>query len=167
MKKKEKGFSLVIVVIFMSIAALFVGYLLGSWLITFLVDDTEEEFAQNEVEEVQEGSLNGISDDLIEDDISDEQLQDDFQADPGETTEEAPNGEEFAGRYGVQVGALNNYNNALVLKNELEEMGYEVIITDSTPHQIQVHGYENREEAEEAQSELESDGYEGFIILRE
>ncbi|ADQ14546.1 SPOR domain-containing protein [Halanaerobium hydrogeniformans] len=167
MKKNEKGFSLVVVVIFMSIAALFVGYLLGSWLITFLVDDTEDEIAQNEVEEVQEGTLNGISDDLLEDEFVDEQPVDDPQAEPGETIEETPTTEEFSGQYGVQVGAFANYTSALALKNELEELGYEVFITDTSPHQIQVHGYESREDAEEAQSELETEGYEGFIIHRE
>ena len=46
MNKNEKGFSLVVVVIFMSIAALFIGYLMGSWLISFLIEDDSAEMAE-------------------------------------------------------------------------------------------------------------------------
>ena len=54
MIKKEGGFSLVIVVIFMSIAAVFVGYLMGSWLIEFLMDEPADQMAQNSSEVIEE-----------------------------------------------------------------------------------------------------------------
>ncbi|MFW5749323.1 MAG: SPOR domain-containing protein [Halanaerobium sp.] len=199
MNKNEKGFSLVIVVIFMSIAALFIGYLMGSWLISFLVEEDDAEIAEQEqnrpavnqqiAEEVEEGEeppdpeeVNNSENNLTapteeELDIAPDQGdqgEDELTATPdqnesGEVTPEEDTEEntDVAGSFGVQIGAFSNYNSALSVKDTVSELGFEVVVTESSPHQVQVVGYESREEAEEAVEELDEEGYNGFIVIRE
>jgi len=193
MNKNENGFSLVIVVIFMSIAALFVGYLMGSWLISFLVDDDSAEIAEqeqsspninqqlenneqaSEPEEVNnsENNLTAPTEEelnIAADQSSNEETANSNQNQSSQPTSENENSSgntEIEGGFGVQIGAFSNYNNALSLRNKIEEMGYEVVATESSPHQVQVVGYSSREEAESAAEKLEEEGYKGFIVIRE
>ncbi|MFP4021055.1 MAG: SPOR domain-containing protein [Halanaerobium sp.] len=195
MNKNENGFSLVIVVIFMSIAALFVGYLMGSWLISFLVEDDSAEIAEQEQntpnisqqlenneeppdpEEVNNSENNLTAPTEEELDIAADQNEQDSnegtanpnqdQSGQPEETEDSSENTEIADGFGVQIGAFSNYNNALSLRDKIEEMGYEVVATESSPHQVLVTGYSSREEAESAVEELEEEGYTGFIVIRE
>lgn len=196
MNKNENGFSLVVVVIFMSIAALFIGYLMGSWLISFLVEDNSTEIAE------QEQNTPNISQELPQNDEQTPEpeevnntennltapTEEELNIAPDQNTQELtegtansnqdqrgqPTGEnetsqenEIAGGFGVQIGAFSNYNNALSVKNDVEELGYQVVVTDSSPHQVQVTGYKTRDDAEAAAQNLEADGYPGFIVIRE
>ena len=205
MSKNENGFSLVIVVIFMSIAALFIGYLMGSWLISFLVEEDAAEIAEQEQispevnqqlsennEDEQSAEINNSDNNLTapteeERQIAPEQnnqsstepaaanneqnqVQNEQTPSQNASSTESDNSSEstgITGGFGVQIGAFSNYNNALSIKDEVEEMGYQVVITDSSPHQVQVVGYASRDEAETAASELETEGYNGFIVIRE
>ena len=203
MDKKENGFSLIIVVIFMSIAAVFVGYLMGSWLIEFMMEEPAQQSAQNNVEEVERDSNSSpLTNSSAEDEDtaesieqgeisveeenneqtavqegSSENQENDSEKQSSQTvqTEEKDQTqpessdyvEEIQGSYGVQVGAFNNYDSALSIKNEIEELGFNVYITDSKPHKIQVGSFQNREEAEKVEAELEEQDYNGFIVLRE
>lgn len=195
MNKNEDGFSLVVVVIFMSIAALFIGYLMGSYLISFLVEDNAAEMAeqeeqpavteqqpaesrgQEESEEINntENNLTAPTEEELKiapdqnNQSAAEQTAEPAQneqqaAAPAENT--AQNTEAAAG-FGVQIGAFSNYNNALSVRDKVEELGYQVVVTDSTPHQVQVVGYQNRDQAESAAQDLEAEGYPGFIVIRE
>lgn len=211
MNKKENGFSLVIVVIFMSIAALFVGYLMGSWLIGFLVEEdssqmAEEEISQNTGAQIaqnnQEAQNNQNSEEVSNtennltappaeneentaqgtetesqtapaadsagesSETSSETSQQSSEGTQTESPEPAGN-TDIAGSFGVQIGAFSNYNNALNLQETIEGLGYDVVITDSSPHQVQVIGYQTRDQAESAAAELEEEGYNGFIVIRE
>lgn len=204
MNKNENGFSLVVVVIFMSIAALFIGYLMGSWLISFLVEEDTAEIAeqeqtpaqvsqqvaensQEEVEEINNTKNNltappedGVTAPVEENNTAaentavveqDDTEQNEAEQDQSQNTEEADNdtseGAENTGGFGVQIGAFSNYNNALTVRDTVSELGFEVVITDSSPHQVQVVGYESRDQAESAAEELETEGYPGFIVIRE
>lgn len=195
MNKNEKGFSLVVVVIFMSIAALFIGYLMGSWLISFLVEDDSAEMAEQEqnIPEVNQqltenkeksaDQINNKKNNLTaptEDELNiaadqNDQSTDEGTANPnqdqsGQPEEDSENDSkktEITGGFGVQIGAFSNYNNALSVKEKVEDLGYEVVITDSTPHQVKVIGYESREAAESAAAELDAEGYKGFIVIIE
>ncbi|RCW54946.1 MULTISPECIES: SPOR domain-containing protein [Halanaerobium] len=194
MNKNEKGFSLVVVVIFMSIAALFIGYLMGSYLISFLVEEDSTDMADQEqnsaavsqqlperseekAEETNNNKNNLTAPSEEELKIAPNQKsQNETESDSAsennreETTinnsDSAQNEETTAG-FGVQIGAFSNYNNALSVKETVTEMGYRVVITDSSPHQVQVVGYESRAEAESAAADLEKEGYAGFIVIRE
>ncbi|MFN2340627.1 MAG: SPOR domain-containing protein [Halanaerobium sp.] len=205
MDKNENGFSLVIVVIFMSIAALFIGYLMGSYLISFLVEDNSTETAEQQQntpnvnqqlpenseeapdspEEVNntENNLTAPTEEELEiaPDQSDQDKAQDTAQDATEVTETPDQNEsgevtpaennaqnkEIAGDFGVQIGAFSNYNSAISVRDKVEELGFEVVVTDSSPHQVQVVGYESRDQAESAASELETEGYPGFIVIRE
>jgi len=197
MNKNENGFSLVIVVLFMSIAALFIGYLMGSWLISFLIKDNSTEIAeqkqntaqvnqqvadssQKKVEEINnteenltappdggetapEEAKNTAADNKIEQsDVKQNQNQN-----TANINDNSSEGTESISGFGVQIGAFSNYNNALSVSDKVSELGYEVVITDSSPHQVQVVGYKNRDQAESAAEELKSEGYPGFIVIRE
>ena len=198
MNKNEKGFSLVVVVIFMSIAALFIGYLMGSWLISFLVEDGSTEMAepddnsavvnqqpaessqQKETEEINntENNLTAPTEEELK--IAPDQINQSSTEETAETeqtqssnnagtapAENNTQSTETTGRYGVQIGAFSNYNNALSVKDKVIELGYQVVVTDSSPHQVQVVGYQNRDQAESAAQDLEAEGYPGFIVVRE
>jgi cell division septation protein DedD len=193
MNKNEKGFSLVVVVIFMSIAALFIGYLMGSWLISFLVEDSSTEMAdqddnpavvnqqptqssQPEVTEEDNNTENNLPTPTEEElrIAPDQSNQNSTEATASQEqntgTDSADNNvqnTETTGRFGVQIGAFSNYNNALSVRDKVIELGYQVLVTDSSPHQVQVVGYQNRDQAESAAQELEAEGYPGFIVVRE
>ncbi|KXS48168.1 Sporulation related domain-containing protein [Halanaerobium congolense] len=196
MDKNEDGFSLIIVVIFMSIAALFVGYVMGSWLISFLVEDdaeiAEEQMNNTNVnqqiatetpkepEEVnnQENNLTaptsekdnivsqpaGTNNSAAVDSTNAESNQNNQSTDQTTSTSKT---KEIEGNFAVQIGAFSNYNNALAVKNKVEELGYQILITNSSPHQVQVVGYSSRDAAESVLEELKSNGYNGFIVVRE
>ena len=198
MNNKKNGFSLVIIVIFMSIAALFIGYLMGSWLISFLVEENTTKIVEKEQntpsvnqqlpennEEPEE--INNIENNLTapteeerqiasgqnnqtpaEPEANNNQNQNEQATSESENdSENIPESTGIARGFGVQIGAFSNYNNALSVKEEVEELGYEVVITDSSPHQVQVIGYASREEAESAAAELKGEGFNGFIVIRE
>lgn len=199
MNKNEKGFSLVIVIIFMSIAALFIGYLMGNWLISFLVDDQRaEQAADNQVKienstqknKPAENNLttpsqeNNILDSAAKESEADrteakitkknEALQDESKKQAANkedqsnsTANKTSSSSSLNGKYGVQIGAFANYSNALKLKEKVIKMGYNVIISDSTPHQVKVAAYQTREKAEKIEAELEARGYNGFIVIEE
>lgn len=194
MNKNEKGFSLIVVVIFMSIAALFVGYLMGSWLISFLVEDDSTEIAEEQKNTTnvnqqlasenngQPKEVNNQENNLTAPDNGKEaavsptentdnsSINTDNTNQKDQTKTETNNSSErgeIKGGFAVQIGAFSNYNNALTVKTKVEELGYELFITETTPHQVQVVGYSNRDQAEAALEELKSEGYNGFIVVRE
>jgi cell division protein FtsN len=196
MNKNERGFSLIVVVIFMSIAALFVGYLMGSWLISFLVEDDSTEIAekqrnttnvnqqlaaenQNEPEEVnsQENNLTAPSpeekniapqpENTNNPTVNTNNTSENQTAQSTTENKEVSKKNEIEAGFSVQIGAFANYNNALTVKNKVEELGYQIFITDTTPHQVQVVGYSSREAAELVLEELKLEGYNGFIVVRE
>ena len=197
MDKKENGFSLVIVVIFMSIAALFIGYVMGGWLISFLVEEDTAEIAEevqnspnvnqqiseqpeqnSEAEAVNNSENNLTAPTAEEENIAPEQNEEnstELTANPNQDqSDQLPEADgnngaaaEITGGFGVQIGAFSNYNNALSVRDKAAELGFEVVVTDSSPHQVQVVGYQSRDQAESAAQELEEAGYPGFIVIRE
>lgn len=195
MNKNEKGFSLIIVAIFMSIAALFIGYLMGSWLISFLVNDQNPEqraepqteinktIAENDSEnKTVNNQKNNLTAPPQENKTTQKTVEDSADSANSQSADNENNEEKqeqnndsasnnspsnIGGSYGVQIGAFSNYNNALKLKNEIVDLGYDVVISESSPHQVKVIGYQNREKAEEIESELKKEGYNGFIVIQE
>jgi cell division septation protein DedD len=184
MNNNESGFSLIIVVIFMSIAALFVGYIMGSWLISFMTEESEQQIADNDVEQVEElqevSSNESAADNQVE--INEESTQENALNEETnqitgeqntETVEEQTaedsqfEGNDLSGTFAVQIGAFNNIDSAISLREEMKDLGFEAFITESQPHKIRVGSFETREEAEEVEAQLESRDYEGFIVLRD
>ncbi|ADO77383.1 SPOR domain-containing protein [Halanaerobium praevalens] len=168
MNKDEKGFSLIIIVVFMSIAALFIGYLAGSWLISFLVaDDQNSDLATkvSKTEKVKEKStaeINNSKNNLTAPDLDKSEKQ--TNAIKKNNSSKSDSNQSSESKFAVQIGAFTDYNNAVLLKEEIEKLGFKVKITDSSPHQVQVTNYSSRKEAESAAKELKSKGCEGFIV---
>ncbi len=183
MKNNESGFSLVIIVIFMSIAALFVGYIMGSWLISFMTEESETKIAENDAEQVdqiQEVGINESDNNQLEinkessqENILNEQTNETMVEQNAETPEEQTpedpqfEGNDLSGTFAVQIGAFNNIDSAISLKEEMENLGFKAFITESEPHKIRVGSFAAREEAEEVEAQLEGRGYEGFIVFRD
>ena len=189
-KKKKSGFSLTVIVIFMAVAAIFVGYLLGSWLIQFLNEDNAPQMTQEQPEEItstessipttgeaetdteiKEPKTDSQTESVKDETSADETSASDSknEAEPAADVSEKQNNAESEviverGDFGIQVGAFANYENAEQYKKEIESRGYKVVITDTDPHKVQIVGYTSREEAENAEKEIESAGYNGFIV---
>ncbi|ACL70185.1 SPOR domain-containing protein [Halothermothrix orenii] len=170
---RQNTFSLTIMVIVMALLAIFVGYLLGNWLIQMVTGDpgqntqqvVEDKIIEEEIVDDQgntqktpspetsgdmtgEENLNGKSVDPDQDVIEYKYIKQQLQ------------GEEV---YAVQVGAFNNYNNALRLKQELEEKGLQAVITEGVPYKVQLGATTDRQEAEQTEKVVESLGYDAFI----
>lgn len=169
MNKDKNGFSLVIVVVFMSIAALFIGYLVGSWLISFLVaDDQNSDLANktSQIEKVEKKSteeINNSKNNLTAPDIE-KQVTKQTQSTAENQSSNSDSNQNSETKFAVQIGAFTDYNNAVLLKKEIDKLGYKVKITDSSPHQVQVINYDSRKKAESVKKELKEEGYNGFIV---
>lgn len=187
-KKKKTGFSLTVIVIFMAVAAIFVGYLLGSWLIQLLNEDNTPQMTQEQPEEItstessipttggaetdteiKESKTDSQTESVKEETTAADSSDSQKNAEPEADVSEKQNNAESEviverGDFGIQVGAFANYENADQYKKEIESRGYKVVITDTDPHKVQIVGYISREEAEKAEKEIESAGYNGFIV---
>ena len=151
MKNRNSTFSLTIMVITMAVLAVFVGYLLGNWLIQMVTGDTA-------THQVMENKI--IEEETIEDDNhSRDENESSITINDKQNEVEQIKGEVFV----VQVGAFKNYENAIDLKGELESEGFQVIVTEVSPYKVQLGATTNREEAERTEDKVESLGYNAFI----
>lgn len=156
---RDSTFSLTIMVIIMAILAIFVGYLLGNWLIQMVTGDNPD-IQQAGEEEI-------IENEIIRDEGEDtEAVEGGEQETTAKTSEEDREylNDQLEGEvYVIQAGAFSQYENAVSLKQELEESGFDVIITDDPPYKVQVGATTDRNEAEETEKKVEEMGYEAFI----
>lgn len=68
--------------------------------------------------------------------------------------------------YIVQLGAFNNYNNAIRLQAELLEKGYpNAIITEGPPYKVQLGASQTRYEADQLKEQFKNDGYLDVFIV--
>ena len=145
----------------MAVLAVFVGYLLGNWLIQMVTGDTD-------THQVMEDKI--IEEEIVEDSKDGEDIKDSRDKSQNEDEssimikDEQNVGEQIKGDvFVIQVGAFQNYNNAADLKSELENKGFQVIVTDTSPYKVQLGATTEREEAEATEDKVESIGYNAFI----
>ncbi len=151
MKNRNSTFSLTIMIVIMAVLAVFVGYLLGNWLIQMVTGDTA-------THQVMENKI--IEEETIEDDDnSKDENESSITINDKQSEIEQIQGEVFV----VQVGAFKNYENALDLKGELESKGFQVIVTEVSPYKVQLGATTDREDAERTEDKVESLGYNAFI----
>ncbi|MCK9221698.1 MAG: SPOR domain-containing protein [Limnochordia bacterium] len=145
------GFAMVLVAV--GACAIFIGFLIGQWLMdllspstpTIAFDPTE---VMNSVDKNNDPS-NSLSADTVKSSSS-----------PNTTS---PKTEEQNGLYRVQVGSFSIRENAEQLANRLKAAGYEVYITPK-PYRVQVGAFSQRSNAERLLEELKGLGYtDGFI----
>ncbi|MFW5999060.1 MAG: SPOR domain-containing protein [Halanaerobiaceae bacterium] len=168
---RQNTFSLTLIIIIVALLAVFVGYLLGNWILQMVTGDPV-------------GPEQASEDEIVEEEIVEESEETQGEADleegeaEGETDTEGENtsteniineAEDVAeqelggGVHVVQVGAFESYNNAVKLQEELESEGFDVMVTEDSPHRVQLGATDSREEAEDIKEELETQGYDAFI----
>lgn len=151
--KGQKSFSLTVIIIIMALLAIFIGYLLGNWLLGLVTGeestpDTETEPPPIEQEEIVEPPV---------DEEETEEILEFGEEDFAEEEEITETG------YSVQVGAFADYSNALALTEDLEDEGHDPVIVSEDPYRVHLTGAETREEAESILESLLQQGYEAFI----
>lgn len=153
---RESTLSLTIMVIIMALLAIFIGYLLGNWLIQFVTGDptSNQQILQQTIEQ--------------EEIIGDEKIPDSDSPSFADSLEETSSSWDLTAEdskvYVVQVGAFNDYMNAVSFKNELREKGFQPVITDDTlPYKVQLGASNNRLEAEKIEEKIKEMGYDAFI----
>ena len=150
----KNNFSLTVIVIVFAIITIFVGYFLGNWMIRIAFENPEQNSnittqEKHEEENEKEVQINKDEENVTAVNSQNKNIKNDS----------------FSGaKYAVQVGAFNNYNNALSLKKELENKGYEVMITENTPHKVRVGPSSEKKGAETIKTEIEKMGYNGFVL---
>ena len=152
----QRNFTLTVMIIIMALLAIFVGYLLGNWLIQVVTGDPVD---PQHVLDREDPSLR--EEEIIEDpereDTETEEIPPDLErpSDSPDETEET--------KYMVQVGAFSELVNAERLKKELEEKGFDPDITTEAPFRVRLGSTDEREEAEETLERVQQHGFEAFI----
>lgn len=161
---RGNSFSLTIMVIIMALLAIFVGYLLGNWLIQMVTGDTTEsqQVARKRITEEETVEDNDKNEQIKNKQIKSEQSESEQNfIDNNKNTAES---EQLKGDvYVVQVGAFENQKNAMQLKEELGNEGFQVVVTDTVPYKVQLGATNDREEAEETEKVVENLGFDAFI----
>ena len=153
----QKSFSLTVVIIIFALLAIFIGYLLGNWLLQLVTGGPDEPYEVTEPELPPIEREETVEDPAIsEQDFSgEEEYEDEQTAVPEKVLDETG--------YAVQVGAFEDYGNALALMEELENDGFEPVIVSEDPYRVQLGEADNRSEAESVLEDLIGSGYEAFI----
>ena len=150
----KNNFSLTVIVIVFAIITIFVGYFLGNWMIRMAFENPEQSNEISKQEVNQEEEKKEVNIDEKTDTVT--TIKDQNGKVTTDTFSKAS--------YAVQVGAFNNYNNAQKLKKELENQGYEVLITEGKPHKVRVGPSSEKKGAETIKKEIEKIGYNGFVL---
>ncbi|MFW6035501.1 MAG: SPOR domain-containing protein [Halothermotrichaceae bacterium] len=164
--ERSSNFSITVAVIILALLGLFVGYLLGNWVIQVVTGDVPE--AQQVVENTEEDNSddNTIVEEeiVLEDDDTDDSMTylNQEKTDNSLDTDES-NSIKGQDVFVVQVGAFNNRQNALTLKQELEAKGFQAIVTEGVPYKVQLGATDNKSEAKETEKKIENLGYQAFI----
>lgn len=172
-ENKSNNFRFIILLIFLSMIAIFLGFQIGN---SFFASQMESEQEEMEIYEAVPDAEN-IEDQEVEEDVTDEEIvasgeedevsgeavlddsneQEEIEEDSTETAETETD-------FYVQVGAFGNEENANNLLEDLENRGFQARVEGSEPYRVQVAGGNTRDDAEEIASELQSLGFETLII---
>ena len=162
-------FSLTIMVIVMALLAVFVGYLLGNWLIQLVTGDVSYQQAYDKqiekeetVEDESSSTLPSTSENL---DNQSRNQNSNIQKDKNKTNNNSTNSQrQFSGDvYVIQIGAFSKINNARELKQKLADKGFQVVInSEGSLHKVQM-AVNGEEEAEQKKTTLNNLGYNVFV----
>ena len=174
MNNRGNTFSLTIMVIIMALLAVFIGYLLGSWLIQLVTGDVrtqqaaqKQEINQEEIiEDNKDTETSSIPDSTVN--------QTTIPTGKNQTNNQLKNQQnqqnqnysqkQLAGSvYVVQVGAFSNLANAESLKQKLVNKGFQAeVVDDGSLHKVQL-ATTSESEAKSKENELEKHGFKAFI----
>ncbi|MFW5985962.1 MAG: SPOR domain-containing protein [Halanaerobiales bacterium] len=173
---RNNSLSITALVIVLALLGLFVGYLLGNWFIQMVTGENsetqqvqgpeqdnkivEEEIVLEEEEEDENDNKDENENKESSSNYSTTAEDDNGSSDNNDLIENQLQGDVYV----VQVGAFNNRQNAVSLKDELTAKGIQAVVTDEgPPYKVQTGASNNKEEAEELEEEIEKLGYEAFI----
>ncbi len=147
---KSQGISFAFTVVVMCLLAVIVGFIIGNWMLGYVLRPDEDMTTISEEPVVDEEFI------AFEDQEEEEEENDFLHPDDIEelVLEDA---------YLVQLGAFQSRENARNLVAQLHELDYEAFMTEESPYRVQVGGFSSRDQAEEVGQELENLGYEVFI----
>lgn len=157
--ERRNSLSLTTVVIVLALLALFIGYLLGNWIIQLVVGTSPDDSSQLTESKVMEEEI------IVEDD-SDNDLESStsYISEDKNDKETISINQQLSGDvFVVQVGAFSSYNNAVVLKEELASKGFQAVITEGKPFKVQLGATTDRKTAEETEEKIKKLGYDAFI----
>lgn len=152
---RSNTMSLTVMVIILAMLGLFIGYLLGNWFIQLVTGEPtpSQQVVDNKVVEEEI---------VVEDNEKDTSTY--FGVDSSTEFEQQEVKEQLSGEvFVIQVGAFSSYDNALSLKEELANKGYQATITEGAPFKVQLGATNDRKSAEETKKKIEALGYEAFI----
>ncbi len=172
-KSKKSNFRFIVLLILLSMVAVFLGFQIGNSFFASQVATEEEEMeiyeAVPEGEEIDDEVEEEVIDEEIvapdeDSDISAETVLDEEPVEQDQPTETDIDTAEGDSNYYVQVGAFGNEENANNLKDDLENRGFQARVAGTEPYRVQVAGGETRDEAEGVATELQDLGFETLII---
>lgn len=145
------GFSFNILIVFICILALGVGFLVGNYLLQVISGDEPDLETLNQQE------------------IDHQQIVEDYQGSLKESPADMPpqnSGLEQTDQtiYVVQVGAFSQKLNADRMREELVKKGYNAYVVGFDPYKVQVGAFSERSDAEKLEAELEALGYSDAFI---
>lgn len=157
--ERRNSLSLTTVIIVLALLALFVGYLLGNWIIQLVVGtspDDSSQLAENKV----------VEEEIIVEDDNDSDLESStsyISKDKNDQETISINQQLSGDVFVVQVGAFSSYSNAVILKEELASKGFQTVITEGEPFKVQLGATTDREKAEKTKEDIKKLGYDAFI----
>lgn len=151
--KPGSNLPLVFMVVIVVIMAVVVGFILGNWMLGYLLGPSE-------METVSYGPLLHEENRIVLDEPTEDEPTEDEEYLREEEMREIALGGEFL----VQLGAFGEIANARNLVDELKSKGYSAFMTDESPYRVQVGMFRTRDEAVAMGEKLKSDGYEVFIL---
>ncbi|MEC9487887.1 MAG: SPOR domain-containing protein [Halanaerobium sp.] len=143
------GLSFNILIVFICILALGVGFLVGNYLLQ-VISGSEQDLET-----------------LNQQQIDQEQIADSYQREDGEespsdqTPEKDDTNIDQSGQtvFVVQVGAFSQKGNADSVREELVKAGFNAYVVGTSPYKVQVGAFSQRSDAEKLEKELEAKGY--------
>ena len=172
-KNKQSNLRFIVLLVLLSMIAVFLGFQIGnSFFASQVATDEEEMEIYEAVPEAEEIEDTEIEEDITEEeivsqeednDISGEAVLDDEPDDQDQPVEDSIE-EDATSDYYIQVGAFGSGENANNLKDDLENRGFQARVEGTEPYRVQVAGGNNRDNAEEIASELQNLGFETLII---
>ncbi len=172
-KNKQSNFRFIVLLILLSMIAVFLGFQIGNSFFASQVATEEEDMEIYEaVPEAEEIEDNGIEEDITQEEIVSQEDDNDIpgeavlddEPDDQEQPVESSIEEDATSNYYIQVGAFGSEENAINLKNDLENRDFQARVEGTEPFRVQVAGGNDRNSAEEIASELQNLGFETLII---
>ena len=179
----------IVLLIILSMAALYVGFQLGNTFFAWQTSPEEEIEVEEAPMAAEEEPPEDVPDEQIEpeEEITEEDYLEEPEEQPEEPEEQPVEAEEEPEEiedvqdddpqtddmeeeeidrdadFLVQAGAFGQEENAEAFAAELNEMNYPAFISGSEPYQVKVVGGDTREQAEDVADNLREDGYEVFV----